>query len=284
MGRVREARKSILLVEDDPALSRSISGMLKTSGYQVSTASDRESALAQIDRRTYDLMLLDVAATPADGLQMLSTLRGRPTAPRVIVMTADDAPETMLTAARHQAFDCICRPSEPSLLREAVQRALEAPTGAHPIEVVSARPEWVELLVPCDRDAAERIQGFLLRLKADLPEAVRESVGMAFRELLLNAIEWGGGLDPSRHVRISYLRARRMLMYRIADPGQGFQFEDLAHAAISNPDRNPVHHADVRASRGLRPGGFGLLLVRSVVDELIYNEARNEVVFIKYLD
>jgi hypothetical protein len=34
----------------------------------------------------------------------------------------------------------------------------------------------------------------------------------------------------------------------------------------------------------LRPGGFGLLLVSAKVDELIYNEARNDVVFVKYLD
>jgi hypothetical protein len=39
-----------------------------------------------------------------------------------------------------------------------------------------------------------------------------------------------------------------------------------------------------REAMGLRPGGFGLLMVRAKVDELIYNEKRNEVVFIKYLD
>jgi anti-sigma regulatory factor (Ser/Thr protein kinase) len=35
---------------------------------------------------------------------------------------------------------------------------------------------------------------------------------------------------------------------------------------------------------GMRPGGFGLLMTRALVDELIYNQAQNEVVFIKYLD
>jgi hypothetical protein len=40
----------------------------------------------------------------------------------------------------------------------------------------------------------------------------------------------------------------------------------------------------VREEKGLRPGGFGLLLVSAKVDELLYNEARNEVVFVKYLD
>ncbi len=40
----------------------------------------------------------------------------------------------------------------------------------------------------------------------------------------------------------------------------------------------------MREEKGLRPGGFGLLMTRQVADELIYNEAHNEVVFVKYLD
>ena len=40
----------------------------------------------------------------------------------------------------------------------------------------------------------------------------------------------------------------------------------------------------VREDKGIRPGGFGLLMVRQTADELLYNEKRNEVVFVKYLD
>ena len=57
-------------------------------------------------------------------------------------------------------------------------------------------------------------------------------MGMAFRELLLNAVEWGGQLDPNRKVRIAHVRSSRMLMYRVADPGPGFSFRNLAHAAV----------------------------------------------------
>ena len=39
-----------------------------------------------------------------------------------------------------------------------------------------------------------------------------------------------------------------------------------------------------REEKGIRPGGFGLLMVRNTVDELLYNEKRNEVVFVKYLE
>jgi anti-sigma regulatory factor (Ser/Thr protein kinase) len=75
-----------------------------------------------------------------------------------------------------------------------------------------------------------------------------------------------------------------MLLYRIADPGQGFRFEGLAHSALANPPDRPTEHMAVREEKGLRPGGFGLLMTRQMVDELLYNEAQNEVVFVKYLD
>ena len=41
--------------------------------------------------------------------------------------------------------------------------------------------------------------------------------------------------------------------------------------------------AEVRAEKGLRPGGFGLLITRQIVDEMIYSERGNEVILIKHL-
>lgn len=168
-------------------------------------------------------------------------------------------------------------------LLNVAQNALQSSAAAQKIEVTSADPHWVELLVPCTREAAEKIETVVERLGADLPTDVVDSVSLAFKELLLNAVEWGGQLDPNRTVRIACLRTNRMLMYRIADPGPGFKLEELPHSALSYPDQ-PFEHMKVREEQGLRPGGFGLLMVKAQVDELVYNEKHNEVVFIKYLD
>ena len=207
------------------------------------------------------------------------------TAPSVVMMTADDTPQTLLGAIRGQAYRYMRKPFAPSAIVEVASDALSAAAAASlRIEVVSARPEWVELVAPCALEVVERIQAYMMHLEGDLPEDVRESAGVAFRELLSNAIEWGGKLDRTRTVRISYLRAKRMLLYRIADPGEGFDIERLQHAAINNPEDDPLHHALIREEQGLRPGGLGLAITRGLVDELIYNEAHNEVVFVKYLD
>jgi len=235
------------------------------------------------DGSGFDLVLLDIGLPSMSGLDVLACIRNMASPPLVIVMTADDTSATLLEAVRRQAYRYIRKPFPPSAAVEVVSEA-GTPASALSIEVVSARPEWLELVAPCTLEVADRIQSFVLHLEANLPEAVREAVASAFRELLTNAIEWGGKFDPNRKVRISCVRTKRLLLYRIADPGEGFDIDKLRHAAITNPDDDPMAHLQVREEQGLRPGGFGLAMTRSLVDDLIYNEARNEVILIKYLD
>jgi CheY-like chemotaxis protein/anti-sigma regulatory factor (Ser/Thr protein kinase) len=273
----------ILVVDDDRTTRHVLNKVLTGAGYTTVVAKDGVEALKALRARQFDVLLLDVWMPRMNGLDLLSKLRNEQTRPRVVVMTSDDAPETLLKAVREQAFKYVHKPVESGALLQTVRDVLDAPEPPE-IEVISARPEWVEIVVPCTRQSAEHIQTVMSHLDADLPAELRESIGYAFRELLLNAVEWGGKLDPSHKVRIAYLRAKRMLMYRIADPGQGFKLEDLSHAAIGQPPDNPIAHMQVREEKGLRPGGFGLLSVRASVDELLYNELRNEVVFVKYLE
>ncbi len=273
----------ILAVDDDRTTLHLLRRVLKAEGFAVSTAQDGAKALRQIRENGFDLVLLDVWMPGMSGLEVLAQIRAESPGPRVIVMTSDNTPETLLRALREQAYFYISKPIEPAKVVEAVRGALAA-SPTPPIEVLSARPEWVELLVPCDFHAAERIEGFMQHLEAGLTPEVRERVGQVFHEMLINAVEWGGKLDPNRKVRISYLRARRMLLYRIEDPGTGFRFEELSHAAVGTPPNDPFEHVRVREEKGLRTGGFGILLTRELIDELLYNEIHNEVVFVKYLD
>jgi len=57
----------------------------------------------------------------------------------------------------------------------------------------------------------------------------------------------------------------------------------LRHAAVGQPADEPIAHVNVRDQLGIRPGGFGIAMIRAMADELLYNEAQNEVIFIKYL-
>jgi DNA-binding response OmpR family regulator len=272
----------ILVVDDDQMMRKLLRSVLTKAGFAATVAKDGIDALKVLRTRRFDLMLLDVWMPRMNGLELLAKLRTRKSSLRVIVMTSDDAPGTLLNAVRQRAFKYLHKPIDAQMLLQEVRETLES-APPPPIEVISGRPEWVELEAPCTREAAEHIHTVMSRLDTGLEEEVRESIAYAFRELLLNAVEWGGRLDPKRKVRIACVRTDRMLFYRIADPGSGFQIENLPHAAIGQAPDDPIAHVNVREAKGMRPGGFGLLTVRSSVDELVYNEKRNEVVFVKYL-
>jgi anti-sigma regulatory factor (Ser/Thr protein kinase) len=168
---------------------------------------------------------------------------------------------------------------------EESSSALEPAKPTWPcLEIHSARPDWVEVSLPCMIEAADQLNEFLVWHFAELQEDVRESVRIALRELLLNAVEWGGKLDATKCVRVALLLGQRAVLCRIADPGNGFRIGNLSHAAIGNPDDRPCDHMAVREQNGLRPGGFGLKIVKGSIDELMYNATGNEVIFLKYTD
>ena len=276
--------KKILIADDDRATRHMLKGVLEEAGFEVTAVEDGEAALKQLRDGEFDLLLTDVWMPGVNGLELLSRLHQEPKHPRTIVMTSDDTSDVMLRAIREQAYHYFRKPFDPGAVVELVKDAVSAKPSGAPIEVISAVPHWIELLVPCELEAVARITGFMSQLKSDLSDEDREHVGFAFRELLTNAIEWGGKLDPNQKVRISFLKTKRMVQYRISDPGTGFKIEDLDHAAISNPEEDPMQHSEVRKQKGLRPGGYGLFMVRDLVGELLYNEVHNEVVLVKYLN
>ena len=150
------------------------------------------------------------------------------------------------------------------------------------LEIHSARHDWVEVSLPCVFEAADQFTEFSMWFLSELEEETRDALRTALRELVLNGIEWGGRLDSSRRVRVAILHGQHAVLCRVVDPGEGFQFDDLSHAAIANPADSPFHHMSVREKKGLRAGGFGLSIVQASIDELLYNGKGNEVVFIKY--
>ena len=273
-----------VLVADDDATTRQLTrDLLKSGGHSARTAADGVAALRAIKKEKFDLVFLDIWMPKLTGLGLLGMLSGEKRIPKIIVMTSDTTSDTLMNALRGRVYQYLPKPFDAKQLNAAVENALSASPKTPAIEVLSATPEWVELLVPCERSVVERMQSFVNMLGVDLPPEVTEKVGYAFRELLNNAIEWGGHFDLNQKVRISYIRTKKMLMYRLDDPGPGFKLEELNHAAINNPEDDPLAHASAREAKGLRAGGLGLMLTQQMVDELVYNEARNEVVLVKYL-
>ncbi len=272
----------ILVVDDDPALYQVIEGALAREGHSLLHATDGSEGMELLANEMIDLAIIDYVMPGMDGLEFLEQARCGHPGLKAIMITAFGTPEAVLRALRTKVCDFLVKPFSVADIRAAVSGVLEENSLVE-IEVISARPHWVQLRVPCDLAAVPILQKLLIQLKADLPEDTREAIAYAFREMLNNAIEHGGKLDPAKYVEVLCVRLKRAIIYWIKDPGEGFNPSELEHAAVNNPVGDPFRHVSVRDEKGLRAGGFGILMTNQLVDELVYNERRNEVMFIKYL-
>lgn len=274
--------RRLLLVDSDPEVHRLLTGLLKREDRGIQDAYDGQEALDRVRSVPYDLVVAGQGSNGFDGLKLLR--RMREIRPEIkVILTGDENPARVIRAIRERAYSYFHKPLAEAPLADMVQQALESSSWRDDIKMISARPDWIALDVHCKLEAVERMTHFLREVEAALPTPAREDIAAAFRELLLNAVEHGGGSDPGKRVRISLVRTARSLIVRIQDPGKGFSMDLLPHAAISNPDDAPIQHVEVRTQRGQRPGGFGILMTRHLVDELVYNQRGNEVLFVKYL-
>lgn len=273
--------RSLLVIDPDRATHELIRNILERDDRSIQEAYDRPSAEAYLRATPFDVVLAGPGRN-GTGLQMVRRVRTMQPEARVI-LTGDSEPNHVIAAIRARAFGYCHNPPPPGPLSDIVQQALDAAAWQNDILVVSARPEWITLDVRCKMEAGDRTTHFVRELLCDLDGHVRDDITSAFRELLLNAIEHGGRYNPKKRARAWLMRTRRSVIVQIQDPGKGFSLLSLPHAAISNPVDAPIRHVEIRAEAGQRPGGFGILMTRNLVDELLYNERGNGVMFVKYL-
>jgi anti-sigma regulatory factor (Ser/Thr protein kinase)/ActR/RegA family two-component response regulator len=275
-------RKAIVITDDDQAREM-LRQILGPDQWTIQDAVDNSAALKMVKASKFDLVITCEKTTGRDDVELLRAIRRIHPHTRVIILASETTPADVISAIREHAFGYLTAPFSIASFASIVQYAVEEPCWDDGIEVVSATPSWIRLQVRCDLTAAERLMHFFHEI-VDLPAAEKEAVAFAFRELLMNAIEHGGNFDPEQHVEISYLRTRRAVSCRIKDPGEGFSLEAIPHAAVMNPADDPLRHVSYREAENLRPGGFGVLLAKNSIDELLYSEQGNEVVLVKYLD
>ena len=274
--------KKALFIDADPEIREMLRDILDPRRWSVRHAANNLAALELVKQSAFDLIITSDKTSGRDDVELLRKIRMVRAHTRVIILADESAPSYVIDSMRERAFSYFSRPFSLTSLAEMVQMAAEGPAWDDGIEVKSATPEWIRILARCDVPTADRLIQFLQEI-GDLPERESHALGTACREILLNAMEYGGKFQPDQWVEISFVRARHMVMCRVKDPGEGFTLDEIEHAAIANPDEDPIRHVTARDAKGLRPGGYGVLLAKKLVDELIYSEKGNEVLLVKYM-
>lgn len=117
----------ILLIDDDELLSDLLASLLSLEGYAVTQALHGEAGLEELDRGTFELILLDLLMPRMDGLRFLKELNARGDGhPPVLVLSASADHGTAEAARAQGVFDVMRKPVDPAVLLERVAAALGA--------------------------------------------------------------------------------------------------------------------------------------------------------------
>jgi two-component system nitrogen regulation response regulator NtrX len=119
------SRASVLVVDDEKNILTSLSRALRIEDYDVDVAGSGTIALAKVDEKAYDALLVDVMMPQMDGITLLRTLRERGNDLPVLVMSGHGTIETAVEATRLGAHDFIEKPIATERLLLSLERALE---------------------------------------------------------------------------------------------------------------------------------------------------------------
>jgi DNA-binding NarL/FixJ family response regulator len=278
----KEPSCRVLLIGAGSEVSKALDQALDSRSCVFRRACGSADTLRQLRQAPYDVVITDPATSIDEDLALLSEMRAARPGVAMIVLAPESTPEEIIAALRARVFLVESPPFDVDTIAEYAVRAAATADSIFGIEVLSAQRDWVSLRANCEKLTAERVVGFLTQLQTRLTEGPREQLMLAFREILMNALEHGAAFHPSKLVEVAAVQTERAIVFYVRDPGAGFQWDEIPHAAVSNPPGTPIAHLELRERMGMRPGGFGILTAKGIVDELIYSEAGNEVLLIKH--
>jgi two-component system OmpR family response regulator len=122
----------LLVIEDDPALQRTLAAALREEGYAVDVASDGADGLFKAQQNTYDAILLDVMLPELDGWGVLAALRPACRTP-VLMLTARDAVPDRIKGLNAGADDYLTKPFDIDELLARLRALIRRSAGqTHP--------------------------------------------------------------------------------------------------------------------------------------------------------
>jgi DNA-binding NarL/FixJ family response regulator/anti-sigma regulatory factor (Ser/Thr protein kinase) len=288
-----------LVVDDSPVDRHRVGGLLqKKPGWDVIYAANGAEALATLDQQRPDLVITDLRMPNLNGLELVEAIRKKTPSVPVILITAFGNEDLAIMALERGAASYVPKRNLSRRLHETVEQVLDvarARGGHQRVLELLARSE-VHYVLENDRSLIPDLVGHL-RINlvglglCDQHEAIR--VGVALTEALNNAIHHGN-LEVSselleqneqayeklvterrrqppykdRRVHLVVKESREEIVYLVRDEGPGFD----PKKKIDDP---------TTAQNLERPRGRGLLLIRTFMDAVSYNDRGNEITLVK---
>ena len=276
--------KRILVADDEPEIRRLLEDFLAAKGFDVRTVADGAQALEAIDAEAFDVAIVDLAMPKIDGIEVIRQANQKRPEMSFVVITGYASDRAVVEAMNAGAMRFLPKPFKLEDVLTAVRSGLHVGKSADPVSdaamAIEARRDWVEITAPSRGESRDRLEHlFELLSGQDIPSEEMRDIRIALGEVVSNSIEWGNKHDLTKPVRVSYCLFPTEIVFKIEDLGVGFQPEEVPDP-LGSPD-GPLEIAQEREDLGKRPGGFGLAIARSVMDQIIYNSVGNSVVMSK---
>ncbi len=289
---------TVLVVDDHPVDRRLVGAFVtKVPGLRVVEAADGEEALAQLVHDRPSAILTDLQMPGMDGFELVEAIRNRDPEIPVILMTAHGSEEVAMKALRAGATNYVPKRALAADLIPTLRQVLSLTTACRKrlrlLGTLRSRSSVFrlesdpQLITPLIELLQEDLDGLGLG-----DGAVRMRVGVALQEALTNAV-YHGNLEVSsdlrqederifhaeaerrrtqepyrdRSIHVEARIDREMATFVIRDEGPGFDTSIL--------DR-PVDPESL-----MRIGGRGLLLIRTFMDEVSFNDRGNQITLVK---
>lgn len=295
-------KTTVLLVDDEPLVREELGGFLEDEGYDVLTARDGDEGLELFRQHEPDMVITDAKMPKREGLDLARAILEENAHVPITMITGHGSERMAIAALRLGITDFIKKPVQITDLLAALDRMQDAlKLATVRAECGAMVPESVRLLRRSRRyelgNDTSVIPPFVKSLVDDMGIGIdnrrRDGLQLALREVLLNAVEHGnlevsyqekteaseqGSLDTllaarlgnselaARQVFVDVTRTEGEILVLVEDQGRGFDWRSI-------PDpRDPANL--------LRGHGRGVLLAHLSVDELLFNNAGNQVTLI----
>ena len=138
---------SILIIDDDKAIRKTLTEILRYEGYKIDEAADGEEGLRKFSNTSYDLVLCDVKMPKMDGIEFLEKSRAINSDVPIIVISGHGNIETAVEAVKKGAFDFISKPPDLNRLLITLRNALDKQTLVKETKVLKRKVGMVKDII-----------------------------------------------------------------------------------------------------------------------------------------
>lgn len=122
---MKKSDQKILIADDEESIRDGLSAMLEEEGYRTTVAEDGKRTLGFLEKKPFQLLLVDLLMPGLTGMELLQEVKKRNLPIEVIIITGNGTISTAVEAMRAGAYDYLTKPIDPNRLRSIVPKALE---------------------------------------------------------------------------------------------------------------------------------------------------------------